>query len=445
VRFDPVPRTLEERREVCNKKARRWPSAAHGNGAKLQWQEHALTSFHYGNKRRMALNTNDSNALWHAVAKGDVGTVQAWLLLDPDVVTEHSAALRCAAWHGFADVVHALLADGRADPSADHSTALCAAVDRGHVAVVQSLLADGRADPAAMDSLVLRSAAFAPHVDILRVLLKDGRADPGVSGSAALIGAVIRGHAEAVFALLEDGRADPAAYDSDVLVNVASHGHVGILHALLEDGRADPCLVSDRPEKATALAARACRARPSSVGWVTAGNAVLAAAHSAPPLPLPPDRAYCIRMLRAARLAAFVTCVAAECIITTASIDALPCNPTLCSFVHCAGSTLIIMSVVLAKGAGLWGQVLAEQCAVLAAASAIPAVLTLEGAASLKVLVVRHLVCVHFAAATCYVLTFARLQFPGTQAYAAGGLATLALALGAYVAARLGNEAADWC
>jgi hypothetical protein len=150
-------------------------------------------------------------------------------------------------------------------------------------------------------------------------------------------------------------------------------------------------------------------------------------------------------MLPAARLAAFLTCVAAGCIVSTASIDVLACHPVLFNVLHRAGSALIILSGALVNGAWLSGQLLAEQLAILAAATAIPAVLTWECAASVKVVVVRCLVCVHFSAATCYVLSFVRLQFPGTRAFAAGLIATLALMASPYVAVRFGKEAAHWC
>lgn len=77
----------------------------------------------------------------------------------------------------FGAQAYALLADGRADPSANDSRALRSASVYGCVEVVQALLADGRADPSANVSQAIRWASQAGYVQVVRLLVADGRAD----------------------------------------------------------------------------------------------------------------------------------------------------------------------------------------------------------------------------------------------------------------------------
>jgi hypothetical protein len=91
------------------------------------------------------------------------------------------AMLIGAALSGHTALVEALLADGRADPTATHSLALRDAAYSGHLPCVLALLADGRADPAARDSAALYTAAAAGHTDVVRALVMDGRTDPAAT------------------------------------------------------------------------------------------------------------------------------------------------------------------------------------------------------------------------------------------------------------------------
>jgi len=86
-----------------------------------------------------------------------------------------------AACEGEAEVVRALLADSRVDPTADNNFAIRVASGYGYAEVVRALLADPRVDPAADDDYAIRVASYYGHAEVVRALLADPRADPRVA------------------------------------------------------------------------------------------------------------------------------------------------------------------------------------------------------------------------------------------------------------------------
>jgi hypothetical protein len=125
-------------------------------------------------------------------------------------------ALPAAAFYGRLDHVRRLLAVRPKATARQCTKALLFATWTNqepvvHAQIVRALLADGRADPTVEYSLGLRRAAHCALTDTLEAFLVDGRADPAALDDEALQAAVRLGHVAVVRALLADGRANPQA------------------------------------------------------------------------------------------------------------------------------------------------------------------------------------------------------------------------------------------
>jgi hypothetical protein len=107
-------------------------------------------------------------------------------------------ALEVASREGHAEVLRALLEDGRIDPSHMDNLAVRYAAYQGHLEIVRLLLADPRVDPSAQDNLAVYLAARYGHPEVLRLLL----ADPRVNA----IGAIEGCHPSVIHILVEDER-----------------------------------------------------------------------------------------------------------------------------------------------------------------------------------------------------------------------------------------------
>jgi Ankyrin repeats (3 copies) len=110
-------------------------------------------------------------------------------------------------------VVELLLQDDRVDPTLNNSIALICATESGHADVVRALLEDGRAEPAADDSSARRAAAnsVGSSVEVLGLLLEDGRADPNARNYEALKSAFWACDHFLVGMLLNDDRFQPTS------------------------------------------------------------------------------------------------------------------------------------------------------------------------------------------------------------------------------------------
>jgi hypothetical protein len=85
---------------------------------------------------------------------------------------------------GYALVVEALLADGRADPLVYNSTPLVNAALNGHTRIVQLLLEDGRADRSAIFSSKLRSSSLVNARALIGSVVRWHRRRPWLSAAA---------------------------------------------------------------------------------------------------------------------------------------------------------------------------------------------------------------------------------------------------------------------
>lgn len=149
-------------------------------------------------------------------------------------------AVIAAAANGHADVLHALLADGRADLTRYGRAALFEAASHGHLAAVDVLMADHRI--LSIEEAVVAAAAGG-HGDILDRLLADPRIDfPLNDGWAveALRAAAAAGHVTVVARFLRAPLCEKLSlkgwWAASALRAAAAHGHVAVVDEMIKLG-----------------------------------------------------------------------------------------------------------------------------------------------------------------------------------------------------------------
>ena len=118
---------------------------------------------------------------------------------------------------GQTQMVEALLADGRADPTVRGSVALGKAGRLGHPGVVRALLEDGRVEVARYSNelrMMGRQGHSSHTREVLELFLAHPDIDPTVGDNSAIRYAAEKGSTEIVRVLLDDGRVDVGAMDS---------------------------------------------------------------------------------------------------------------------------------------------------------------------------------------------------------------------------------------
>lgn len=186
------------------------------------------------------------NAALHAASTNGHATIVQLLLQHPLVALEHALAsplpphildtlLHRQAALGECAAVRRLLADARVNPAAANNIALRAAAASGHAEVVDALLCDGRADPSVVlpSTEPLMSAATNGHTAVVARLLADPRVDPEAGYNKALTQACLHGHVAVVDLLLAHPRVDPFKYGSSSVARACSDGQLAVLERLL--------------------------------------------------------------------------------------------------------------------------------------------------------------------------------------------------------------------
>ncbi len=185
-------------------------------------------------KERLNL-TKCEKRLYEFVCARSGNATRLWLNIPTDNISvSRYYVLQQASYNGHADVVKALLEDGRVYPGDDDNNALRQASGNGHVDVVALLLADPRVDPTAHTNESIRKAAEFGHADVVRLLLADKRVDPSARNNIAIQDAALKGHFEIVKLLLADPRVDPYVADGYVLLKARYYGYIDIVHQLLK-------------------------------------------------------------------------------------------------------------------------------------------------------------------------------------------------------------------
>ncbi|CAH6421296.1 Hypothetical protein POVR2_LOCUS337, partial [uncultured virus] len=154
-----------------------------------------------------------------------------------NITDQGETAVSLAATHGSVNVLEAMLADPRIDPSSRNQAALRGACDAIQLGSIELLIADPRVDPRIDDQRPLILACQYGSSRLLRLLLADRRIDPADNNQYALVVACENYHAEVVEILLTDDRIDPRHREYEALNRAAMAHATECIQVFLQDPR----------------------------------------------------------------------------------------------------------------------------------------------------------------------------------------------------------------
>ncbi|PRP75709.1 hypothetical protein PROFUN_15623, partial [Planoprotostelium fungivorum] len=171
-----------------------------------------------------------------------------------ELVTDQEAlryfkASKFMSRYASSQVVKALLAHPRVDPSAGNNEAFLNASKRDRLKTVKLLLSDPRVDPSVDDNKAIHTAShYEVELDriiqnianeMLLLLLAHPKVDPSARDNEAVRNASRAGYAKVVRLLLSDPRVDPTAQNSEAMRTAMREGHEKVVEVLLSDPRSN--------------------------------------------------------------------------------------------------------------------------------------------------------------------------------------------------------------